>query len=133
MAKITDQLAHLGMGTLVAGLKAVESSVSKKQYKRLIATAVAQLLTMHPDFGSGRARRKARKLVGAKPSKKVLVKAGKAGVKEGVQAAVLSAAGAAALKAAGKVGRKVTERVKDAVETQRENGSPGRPAEPVGR
>lgn len=133
MAKIKDQLAQLGMGTLVAGLKAVESNVSKKQYKRLIATAVAQLLTMHPDFGSGRARRKARKLAGAKPSKKLLVKAGKDGVKKGVEAAVLSAAGGAALKVASKVGRKVTERVKEAVETQRDNGSASRQGEPAGR
>ena len=135
MAKISlkDQLAHLGIGTLVAGLKAVESSVSKKQYKRLIATAVAQLLTMHPDFGSGRARRQARKLVGAKPAKKMLVKSGKAGLKQGVEAAVLSAAGGAALKVASKVGRKVTERVKEAVEPQRDNGSPGRQVEPAGR
>ena len=54
MAKVKDQLAQLGMGTLVAGMKAVESTLSKKQYKRLIATAVAQLLTMHPDYGAGR-------------------------------------------------------------------------------
>ncbi len=54
MAKVKDQLAQLGMGTLVAGMKAVESTLSKKQYKRLIATAVAQLLTMHPDYGAGK-------------------------------------------------------------------------------
>jgi hypothetical protein len=34
MAKVKDQIAQLGMATLVAGLKAVESGVSKKQYKR---------------------------------------------------------------------------------------------------
>lgn len=91
MAKVKDQIAQLGMGTLVAGLKAVESGVSKKQYKRLIATAVAQLLTMHPDFGPGQARRRARKVTGAKPAKKMLIK------------------------------RKVTEKVKDAVEAKRES------------
>jgi hypothetical protein len=132
MAKIKDQLAQVGMGTLVAGLKAVESGVSKKQYKRLIATAVAQLLTMHPDFGAGRARRRARKLVGTKPVKKVLVKPANAGVKEGLEAAALTAAGGAALKVAGKLGRKVTERVKDAVESQREDGA-ARQAEPASR
>ncbi|HEV8454560.1 MAG TPA: hypothetical protein VGQ24_06695 [Gemmatimonadales bacterium] len=112
------------MGTLVAGLKAVESVVSKKQYKRLIATAVAQLLTMHPDFGSGRARRRARKLVGAKPAKKMLVRPGKAGLKEGLETAAVAAAGGAVLKAAGKLGRKVTEKVKDAVEAQKDGGQP---------
>src|SRR5918999_967369 len=121
MAKVKDQIAQLGMGTLVAGLKAVESGVSKKQFKRLIATAVAQLLTMHPDFGAGQARRRARKVVGAKPSKKVLVKAGKAGLKEGLETAAVAAAGGAALKVAGKLGRKVTERVKETVEAQRED------------
>src|ERR671914_1201284 len=85
MAKVKDQIAQLGMGTLVAGLKAVESGVSKKQFKRLIATAVAQLLTMHPDFGAGQARRRAQKIVGAKPAKKMLVKPGNVGVKEGLE------------------------------------------------
>ena len=123
MAKIKDQLAQLGMGTVVAGLKAVKAGVSKKQYKRLISTAVAQLLTMHPDFGPGQARRRARKVVGVKPSKKMLVKRGQAGLKEGLGTAAVAAAGGAALKVAGKLGRKVTERVKDAVEGQREDGA----------
>jgi hypothetical protein len=123
MAKLKDQIAQLGMGTLVAGLKAVEKSVSKKQYKRLIATAVAQLLTMHPDFGPGRARRRARKVVGAKPARKMLVRRGKAGLKEGLQTAVVAAASGAALKAAGKVGAKVTEQVKETVEAHSGNGA----------
>jgi hypothetical protein len=121
MAKVKDQIAHLGMGTLVAGLKAVESKVSKKQYKRLIATAVAQLLTMHPDFGPGRARRRARKVVGAKPSKRMLVKRTKVGIKEGLETAVVAAASGAALKAATKVGQKVTEKVKDVMDTKKGN------------
>jgi hypothetical protein len=113
--KVKDHLAQLGMGTLVAGLKAVENTVSKKQYKRMIATAVAQLLTMHPDFGSGKAIRRARKLVGAKPAKKMLVKSGKGGVKEALGTAAAAAATGAALKVAGKVGRKLTERVGEVV------------------
>src|ERR687895_273696 len=121
MAKVKDQIGQLGMGTLVAGLKAVESTVSKKQYKRLIATAVAQLLTMHPDYGAGRARRRARKVVGAKPAKKMLIKRRQAGLKEGLETAAVAAAGGAALKVAGKLGRKVTEKVKDTVEAQRED------------
>ncbi|HEX6407362.1 MAG TPA: hypothetical protein VFZ90_09245 [Gemmatimonadales bacterium] len=115
MAKVKDQLAQLGMGTLVAGMKTVESTLSKKQYKRLIATAVAQLLTMHPDYGAAKARRRARKIVGAKPSKKLLVKAGKVGVKETLGTAAAAAASGAALKVASKVGRKLTERVSEAV------------------
>jgi hypothetical protein len=122
MARVKDHLAQLGMGTLVAGLKAVEQSVSKKQYKRLIATAVAQLLTMHPDYGAGQARRRARKIVGAKPAKKMLIKRGKAGVKQGISTVAAAAASGAALKVAGKLGRKVTERVADAVPAHSENG-----------
>jgi hypothetical protein len=126
MAKVKDQLGQLGMGTLVAGLKALESSVSKKQFKRLIATAVAQLLTMHPDYGAGKARRRARKVVGAKPSKRMLVKAGKVGVKETLGTAAAAAASGAALKAAGKVGRKLTERVSEAVGVGASSGSTSR-------
>ena len=126
MAKVTDQLAQVGMGTLVAGLKAVESTVSKKQFKRLIATAVAQLLTMHPDYGAGKARRRARKVVGAKPAKKMLVKPGKVGVKKGIETAAVAAAGGAALKVAGKLGRKVTERVNEAVGAGASVGGPHR-------
>ena len=115
MAKVKDQLAQVGMGTLVAGLKAVESTLSKKQFKRLIATAVAQLLSLHPDYGAGKARRRARKVVGAKPAKRMLVKAGKVGIKETLGTAAATAATGAALKVAGKVGRKITERVGEAV------------------
>jgi hypothetical protein len=120
MAKLKNQAAQLGMGTLVAGLKAVESGVSKRKFKKLLATAVAQLLTMHPDLGAGQARRRARKVVGVKPSKRLLVKPGNAGLKEGLETAAVAAAGGAALKAVGKLGRKVSERVKEA---QSEKGS----------
>jgi hypothetical protein len=126
MAKVKEQLGQLGMGTIVAGLKALESSVSKKQYKRLIATAVAQLLTMHPDYGAGKARRRARKVVGAKPSKKMLVKAAKVGMKETLGTAAAAAASGAALKVASKVGRKLTERVSEAVGVGASPGSVSR-------
>jgi hypothetical protein len=111
MAKVKDQLAQLGMGTFVAGLKTIEKGVSKKQYKRLIATAVAQLLTMHPDYGAAKARRRAKKVAGAKPAKRLLIKAGKVGVKKALGTAAVTAATGAALK----VGRKITERVSEAV------------------
>jgi hypothetical protein len=116
MANVKTKAAQLGMGTLVTGLKAVESGVSKRKFKKVLATAVAQLLTMHPDRGPGQARRRARKVVGVKPSKKLLVKPGKPGLKEGVETAAVAAAGGAALKAVGKLGRKVSERLKDAQE-----------------
>lgn len=116
MAKVTDQAAQLGMGTLVAGLKVVQRGVSKRKFKRVLATAVAQLLAMHPDLGAGQARRRARKVVGAKPSKKLLVKPGKAGLKEGLETAAVAAAGGAALKAVSKLSQKVSSRLKDALD-----------------
>ena len=127
MAKVKDQLAQVGMGALVAGLKTVEQGISKKQYKRLIATAVAQLLTLHPDFGAGQARRRARKVVGTKPSKKMLVKPGKVGVRKGLETVAAAAASGAALKVAGKLGRKVSQRVGETVGAgaQREDNSNG--------
>jgi hypothetical protein len=57
-----------------------------------------------------RARRRARTVVGAKPANKLLVKRGKAGLKEGLETAVVAAAGGAALKVAANAGRKVTEK-----------------------
>lgn len=116
MAKLKNQAAQLGIGTIVAGLKAVESGVSKRKFKKVLATAVAQLLTMHPDLGAGQARRRARKVVGVKPSKKLLVQPGKAGLKEGLETAAIAAAGGAALKAVSKLGRKVSDRLKEAQE-----------------
>jgi hypothetical protein len=115
MAKAKDQLPQVGMGTLVAGLKTIESSLSKKQFKRLIATAVAQLLALHPDYGAGKARRRARKVVGAKPAKKLLIKPGKVDVKKSLETVAAAAATGAALKVASKLGRKVTERVAETV------------------
>ncbi len=119
MAKVKDQLAQVGMGTLVAGLTTVQKRLSKKQYKRLIATAIAQLLTMHPDLGPGQARRRARRVAGAKPAKKMLVKRGRAGVKQGLETAAVAAAGGAALKVATRLSRKVADRVKEAVEPEK--------------
>ena len=131
MAKVKDQLAQLGMGTLVAGLKAVENGTSKKQFKRLIATAVAQLLTMHPDFRPGQARRRARKVVGAKPAKKMLVKPGRVGVKQGLETVAAAAASGAAMKVAGKLGRKVSDRVAEAVGARSEDGDSSSHQPPV--
>ena len=115
MAKVKDQLAQVGMGTLVAGLQAVKQGISKKQYKRLISTAVAQLLTLHPDYKAGEARRRARKVAGAKPVRKMLVKRRQVGVKQALETVTAAAASGAAVKVATKLGRKVTERVGEVV------------------
>jgi hypothetical protein len=106
MAKVKDQVAQLGMGTIVAGLKAVQKAVSKRKYKRLLATAVAQLLATDPDLGPKKARRRARKVVGAKPAKKLLVKPAVSGV---------------AVKAAEKLGRKVSTKLRGAAVAEKES------------
>jgi hypothetical protein len=113
MAKVKDQVAQLGVGTIVAGLKAVQNGVSKRKYKRLLATAVAQLLATDPDVGPRKARRLARKVVGVKPAKKVLVNPDKVGLKEGLETAAVAAVSGAALKAVEKIGRKVSTKLKN--------------------
>lgn len=64
--------AGLDTRTTVGAIEAAKGQVSKRQYKRLIATAVAQLLELHPDIGRQKARKRAWRLTGAKPSKKLM-------------------------------------------------------------
>jgi hypothetical protein len=118
-----DLAAGLGTSALVSELKAIESQVSKRQYKRLLSTTLAQLLALDPDTKKARARRWARKAIGVKPSRKALKRATAAGAREIVEAAAVASVGAGAAKIAGKVapriGRaasKAAERVKAAVD-----------------
>lgn len=67
-----DLAAGLGTKALVGEFKAIEPQVSKRQYKRLLSTALAQLLELDPDTKAGQARRWARRATGVKPSKKAL-------------------------------------------------------------
>ena len=67
-----DLAASLGTQSLVSEIKAIEPQLSKRQYKRLLSTTLAQLLELDPDTKSGRARRWARRATGVKPSRKVL-------------------------------------------------------------
>ncbi len=68
--------AQVGTQALVGGFRSIEGRVSKRQYKRLLATAVAQLLELHPKLGPGKARRWARKATGVRPLKKAGAAAG---------------------------------------------------------
>ena len=77
-----DAAARLGTRALVARLKALESTMKKGQFKRLVATTAAQVLAVHPDLKPKKARRWARRATGARPWKKL-----KLGVKEAVVAA----------------------------------------------
>ena len=56
----------------LARLEAAEDRVSRKRYKRLLATTVAQVLALHPDFNLKKACRRAEKAVGVTPVKRLL-------------------------------------------------------------
>jgi hypothetical protein len=64
-----DAAATLGTGTFVRGLTALKGSMKKRDFKRLVATTVAQVLEAHPDVGRRKARRWARKATGTRPGK----------------------------------------------------------------
>jgi hypothetical protein len=118
--------AGIGTDATVKALKAARDQVSKRQYKRLIATAIAQLLELHPDIGPRKARRRARRLTGAKPSRKLMRASDNLGWKEGAEGAVAAAATAGVAKVAGIVGSKLKEKFggdEDEREPSTNNGS----------
>jgi hypothetical protein len=96
-----DEAAKLGTSALVAGLKALEGTMKKGQFKRLVATTAAQVLAVHPDLKPKKARRWARRATGARPWKTA-----KLGVKEAVEVAAVTAATVGAAKVAAKVAKK---------------------------
>lgn len=102
--------AGLGTGATVQALKAVEGQVSKRKYKRLIATAVAELLALHPDIGKAKARRRAKRITGARPSKKLMRATGRIGPRQAAEGVVAAAATAGLAKVAGVVGEKLKQK-----------------------
>ncbi|HEY7505649.1 MAG TPA: hypothetical protein VH700_16240 [Gemmatimonadales bacterium] len=96
-----DAAARLGTGALVAGLRALEGTMKKGQFKRLVATTAAEILAVHPDLKPKKARRWARRATGTRPWKKA-----KLGVKKAVETAAVAAVTAGAAKAATKVAKK---------------------------
>jgi len=121
--------AGIGTGATIQALKAVEGQVSKRKFKRLIATAVAELLALHPDIGQAKARRRAKRITGARPSKKLMRATKQIGVREGAEALVGAAATAGLAKVAGVVGEKLKEKLDDG--DQRERSEDGATREPV--
>ncbi len=115
--------AQVGTQALVGGLRSIKGKVSKRQYKRLIATAVAELLRLHPKLGRAEARRRARKVTGARPLKAAPKVGDKLGVREGLEAAAVAAAGAGAPKMVRSLARPVKRRASGAVQQAREAGS----------
>jgi hypothetical protein len=106
----TEAAAGLSTHATVTALEAAKDKVNKRQYKRLIATAVAQLLELHPDIGRRKARRRARQVTGAKPSRKLMRARENLGWKEGAGGAVAAAATAGVAKVAGIFGEKLQEK-----------------------
>jgi hypothetical protein len=122
--------AGIGTGATVQALKAVESKVSKRKFKRLIATAVAELLALHPDIGKSKARRRARRITGARPSRKLMRTTRQIGLKEGAEAVVGAAATAGLAKVAGVFGEKLKEKFAQGDEQEQvEDGARREPAE----
>ncbi len=64
-----DVAAQIGTGRLVSRLAALKGTMKKRDFKRLVATTVAQVLEVHPDVGRRKARRWARKATGTRPGK----------------------------------------------------------------
>lgn len=64
-----DVAAQIGTGRLVNRLAALKGTMKKRDFKRLVATTVAQLLEVHPDVGRRKARRWVRKATGTRPGK----------------------------------------------------------------
>ena len=108
----TEVAADIGTGTAIAGLKAARKQMKKREYKRLLATVVAQILELHPDIGPKKARRRARKLTGARPSKK-LFRADGVDWKTGAEGAVAAVATAGLAKVASTFGSKLKEKLSD--------------------
>ena len=122
--------AGIGTGATVQALKAVEGQVSKRKYKRLIATAVAELLALHPDIGRAKARRRARRITGARPSKKLMRATNQIGLKEGAEAVAGAVATAGLAKVAGVVGEKLKEKFSDGEKEEHlEDGARREPVE----
>ncbi len=119
--------AQVDTRPIVGALRSIEGKVSKRQFKRLLATAVAQLLELHPRLGRGKARRWARRATGERPLKKALKAAGKAAddldVKEALAASGAAAAGAGVAKVVRSLARPLKKRASGAASRLKEAGS----------
>ena len=117
-----EAAAQLGTSTLISGLKALEGTMKKRDFKRLVSTTAAQVLAVHPDVKPGKARRWARKATGTRAAKRLLKKNAGALVKEAVEAAGVAAVTAGAAKVAGKLSQQpaVRKRAAKAVRQQDE-------------
>ncbi|HYC31536.1 MAG TPA: hypothetical protein VEB59_04560 [Gemmatimonadales bacterium] len=77
-----EAAAQLGTSSLVDSLKALEGTMKKRDYKRLVSTTAAQLLELHPGVGAKKARRWVRRATGTKPAKRGVQQAEPTGADE---------------------------------------------------
>lgn len=119
-----EAAAQLGTSTLVQSLKALEGTMKKRDYKRLVSTTVAQLLELHPGVGSKKARRWVRKATGTRPAKRGLPRLKGVGAREAAEGLGLAAVAAGAAKMVGHVAERVSDRLAE---------RDGAEAEPAGR
>ena len=82
-----EAAAQLGTSSLVDSLRALEGTMKKRDYKRLVSTTAAQLLELHPGMGAKKARRWVRRATGTKPAKGGVQQPGPAEGDEGIEAA----------------------------------------------
>lgn len=108
---LTDTAAGVGTKVALAGLKAARARMGKRRYKRFIATAVAEMLQLLPGVGPRKARRRARRVTGVRPSKKLVKAVGRLGWKEGMEGAAAAVGAAGVSKVVGAVGEKVKEKI----------------------
>src|SRR5215207_7919748 len=93
-----DDAEQIGTSRLVSRLAALKGTMKKRDFKRLVATTVAQVLEVHPDVGSRKARRWARKATGTRPGK--IGKKATANLKAAAEAADVAALTAGETKVA---------------------------------
>ena len=94
-----EAAVQLGTSSLVNGLKALEGTMKKRDFKRLVSTTAAQVLAVHPKLKSRKARRWVRQATGTRPAK---VKASTVGM-DAVTAAGAAAVAGGAVKAVAKL------------------------------
>ena len=119
--------AQLGTSTLVQSLKALEGTMKKRDYKRLVSTTVAQLLELHPGVGPKKARRWVRRVTGTRPAKRGLAKLRRIGALEAAEGLGLAAVAAGAATVVGHVAERVGDRLaeRDGAKTAPAGGENG--------
>lgn len=119
----TDAAASLGAQAATTGLKAARKHMGKRRYRRLVATAVAQMLELLPGVSRRKARRRARRATGARPSKKLAQAVKQVRAREGAKGAFAAVGAAGVAQVVGTVAGKISEKLTPARSARMEGGS----------